>query len=206
MIDLLFPLTCPGCGRSGSGRDGVPICPPCRGSVGAAPVLPPPVGVDAWWAPFAYDGVLREVVARVKYRNMRAAVPWLVDAMVAEVTSNDRVPDVELVTWAPTTVEHRRSRGFDAAELLARHAARILRFPVARLLDRRPGPPQTALSGAARRTGPRFASRGRVPARVLLVDDVATTGATLAAAARALRSAGAVQVTALTAARTPPPS
>jgi len=174
--------------------------------------MSPPVGVDRWWAPFAYEGPLREVVARMKYRNARAAAPWLAAAMIAvlpvsdDAVAHDAVAHgAELVTWAPTTSEHRRGRGFDAAELLARRVARGLRLPVVRALDRRPGPPQTGLSGAARRAGPRFDPCRGSPARVLLIDDVATTGATLAAAAAALRTAGALQVTALTAARTPPP-
>ena len=62
---------------------------------------------------------------------------------------------------------------------------------------------QTGLPGDARRVGPRFAPRQRVPASVLLIDDVTTTGATLAGAAAALRAGGAMRIAALTAARTP---
>jgi predicted amidophosphoribosyltransferase len=168
----------------------------------AAPGAPPPDGIDAWAAPFAYEGVARELVARVKYRRLHAASGWLADAMVSLVVP---APPV-VITWAPTVPERRRSRGFDHAELLARHVARRLGRPVRRLLVRRPGPPQTGLPAAARRVGPAFAGRGRAPASVLVVDDVATTGATLAAAAAALRATGAETVVALTAARTPPPS
>ena len=195
MLDTLFPLACPGCGAR-CGRTGAPICAGCGSAVGAAPVMPPPEGVDQWFAPFAYEGALREVVARVKYRNVRAAVPWLAAAMIGElpVSSHALSVGADVVTWAPSTAEHRRARGFDAAELLARRVARGLRLPAARLLTRRPGPPQTGRSGAARRHGPRFEARRVAPARVLLVDDVATTGATLVAAAIALRAAGALQV------------
>jgi predicted amidophosphoribosyltransferase len=113
---------------------------------------------------------------------------------------------VGLVTWAPTTTARRRARGFDHAELLARAVARELQLPVRATLHRRAGPPQTGRPAALRRAGPRFdARRVRLPSRVLLVDDVATTGATVAAAADALRRAGASAVIALTAARTPRP-
>ena len=201
MLELLFPLPCAGCAARTSA--GAPLCPACLRALRAAPSLAPPPGVDAWASAFRYSGAAREVVARVKYRNARAAVPWLADHLATAGTTlalGDAV-----VTWAPTTPEHRRARGFDPAALLARATARRLGRPARRLLTRLPGPPQTGLSAAARARGPRFAARAAVPRAVLVVDDVATTGATIAAAATALRVGGASTVLALTAARTPVP-
>jgi predicted amidophosphoribosyltransferase len=139
----------------------------------------------------------------------------LADAMVAAMVAASTADEVaapgrrgarfDVVTWAPTSRARRHDRGFDPAELLARAVARRLRARGVGTLDRRPGPPQTGLAADARRRGPRYVARRGVPGRVLLVDDVATTGATLAAAASALRAAGAREVLALTAARTPPP-
>jgi predicted amidophosphoribosyltransferase len=198
VLDALLPLVCPGCGRSGA-----PVCAACLRALHGPSPAPPPSGVDAWTAAFAYEGAAREVVARVKYRGARAAVPWLAAAMV------DALPPtwstIDAVTWAPTSRERRADRGFDPAELLARAVGRRLRARRVGLLDRRPGPPQTGLGAADRRRGPTFDARRRAPGVVLLVDDVATTGATLAAAATALRRAGAELVLAVTAARTPPP-
>ena len=211
MLDALFPLVCPGCGRPAVPGD--PLCARCAGELHGAPPAQPPVGLDAWWAAFAYEGVAREVVARVKYRGARAAVPWLADAMVTTMLEGmlEGMLDVrvDVVTWAPTSRDRRRTRGFDQAELLARAVARRLTDHVdvrcLGLLDRRPGPPQTGLTGADRRRGPGHVARRAAPASVLVVDDVATTGATRAAAAYALRAAGARVVVACTAARTPPP-
>jgi len=201
VLDVLFPLVCPGCGRPVRGA--IPVCTGCARGLAAAPLVAPPPGLDAWCAPFAYEGVARELVARVKYRNARAAVPWLARCMAESAAGIEAHGAV--ITWAPTTPVHRRARGFDPAELLARALARRLRRPARALLVRAPGPPQTGLSAAARRVGPRFTCTRGVPASVLVVDDVATTGATLLAAVSALRAGGARRVVAVTAARTPRP-
>jgi predicted amidophosphoribosyltransferase len=150
----------------------------------------------------AYEGAGRELVARLKYRNARASVPFLARGMAALSGGTDAV---DMVTWAPTTPARLRARGFDQAEVLARAVARRLGLPCRRLLRRRPGPAQTGRDAVARHAGPEFGGRGPVAGRrLLLVDDVVTTGATVSAAARALRDAGAVEVRVVAAARTPP--
>ncbi|HKA92874.1 MAG TPA: phosphoribosyltransferase family protein [Acidimicrobiia bacterium] len=200
-VEALFPALCPGCGRPAE-----PVCPACARTLRAPPALPPPAGVDRWMAPFAYEGVARELVARVKYARTRATVPWLASCMSRLVAAARAHTAVGLVTWTPTTASRRRARGFDHAEVLARAVARELGLPVGPTLRRRPGPPQTGRPAAARRAGPQFDARpGAFQGRVLLVDDVATTGATIAAAAGALRRAGVTSVIAVTAARTPRP-
>ena len=200
--EALFPMACPGCGRRAD-----PVCPVCAALLVAPRPASPPHGVDAWAAAFAYEGVARELVARVKYRSAHAAVQWLAARMVdAAHVARSIVAGVDAVTWAPTTAARRRARGFDHAELLARPLSRAFGLPVRSLLLRMPGPPQTGLHASERRRGPVFAPVRGTPATVLLVDDVATTGATLAAAAGALRAGGASRVVAVTTARTPPPA
>jgi ComF family protein len=161
-----------------------------------------PVGVDRCAAVLAYDGGGRELVARLKYRNARGTVRWLATHMAALVDPCD----VDLVTWVPTTGERRRRRGFDQAELLARAIARRLHRPCRPVLTRGAGPPQTGRTRQDRRAGPLLAAkrhRGSSGRRVLLVDDVITTGTTITVAARALRSAGIQHVYVVAAARTP---
>lgn len=190
-------MTCPVCGAAGRAP-----CPACAEQLRPAPALPPPPGAEACLALLSYEGAGRELVARLKYRNHRAVVPGLAAAMASLVTS---AAAYDVVTWIPTTPERRRRRGFDQAELLARAVGRRLDLPAVRLLSRDPGPPQTGRTLADRHGAPRLRPRpaGRWPS-VLVVDDVVTSGSTAAAAALALRSAGARRVTVLAAARTPP--
>jgi ComF family protein len=192
---MLLATTCPVCGARGTAP-----CARCAAALRGAPLLPPPAGVDVAAAVLAYEGAGRELVARLKYRNQRAALPALASAMAALVPP----ASVDVVTWVPTTAARRHARGFDQAELLARAVARRLRRPCRGLLHRRVGPAQTGQAVAARRAGPTLSPRRRLgPRRVLLVDDVITTGATVAAAAAALRDAGAASVSVVAAARTP---
>jgi predicted amidophosphoribosyltransferase len=177
-------------------------CPACAAELRPAPALPPPPNVDTCRALFAYDGVGRELVARLKYRNARSSLPFLADRLAVLVASTP----VDVVTWAPTTAVRRRQRGFDQAELLARALARRLRVPCRPLLVRPPGNPQTGQPLDVRRAGPTFrpARPSPPPPRILLVDDVVTSGATVAAAARTLKANGADEVHVVAAARTAP--
>jgi predicted amidophosphoribosyltransferase len=170
----------------------------------SAPHAAPVPGVAWSTAAFAYEGVARELVARVKYRNERIAVAWL-GARLADRCANAPFP-IDVVTWVPASASRRAARGVDHGALLARVVAAGLRRDVRRLLTRDGGPPQTGRPAAERRAGPTLRPAGSFAGlNVLVVDDVVTTGATLGAAARALHAGGAREVLAATVARTPRP-
>ncbi len=168
---------------------------------GADPV-PRIEGVDDAAALLEYRGAARELVARVKYRNNRAAIAWLADGMAALAVV--RAP-VDAIAWAPANGGHRKARGFDHGRLLANAVGRRVGLRPVELLVREDDAPLTGRSAAERSVSLKLRVVRSVPKAVLIVDDVITSGATLRAAAAALRGSGAETIHAVSAAYTPPP-
>ncbi len=146
----------------------------------------------------AYAGPLGRLVRALKYRGATRPSVWLGRALATEVAAAGWRPQV--VCPVPLHAARRRARGYDQAALLAAAVASALALPRARLLRRRRATaPQARLSRSARAAnvaGAFAPSPGAVIAgrRVLLVDDVLTTGATSEACRSALLAAGAAEV------------
>jgi predicted amidophosphoribosyltransferase len=162
----------------------------------------PPDHLTSCMAVVEYEGAARQLIAAMKYRNNRAVIGRLGAAAAGLVPAE---PAVDVVTWPPTSPSRRRVRGFDQAELLARAVAKHLGVPARRLLRRRDRAAQTASTFEVRLMGPAFEPARPAPRRVVLVDDVVTTGATLSNAAEVLGAAGAERVLGLAIAHTLPP-
>lgn len=154
--------------------------------------------LDELVAVWPHEGSVAELVCELKYGRATTVVTELAEAMAAVA------PAADLVTWVPASPRRRRQRGFDQGELLARAVARRLGLPVRKFLRRSDDTPQTARALEGRLSGPDFVATGRrvrFSRRVLLIDDVCTTGATLGSAAAVLRSRGAGSVHGLVATR-----
>ena len=137
---------------------------------------------------------------RLKFSGWRDVAAALADAIVA----CDPLPGVDAITWVPLARRRLAERGYDQARALADALGRRTGIPVRRLLMRALATaPQAQRRGRERREAMRgaFVATRSAPARVLLVDDVLTTGATAAACAQALAAAGARRIHLVTAAR-----
>ena len=212
LIDALLPPSCPGCGHEGE-----VLCRICRGylerrlaepagvPLGLASSQPAGIVQLEWCA--AYAGPARACLHALKYDGERRLVEPLAELMAARWRHASIGGDV--LVPVPVHAARRRQRGFDQADLLARAVGRLLDLPVAPAVER--AAQTTAQHELGRRAraanvGHAFAAsreaaqavRGRW---VVLVDDLTTTGSTLAGCAAVLYGSGAAAVSALALAR-----
>ncbi len=219
LADLFYPQWCVGCG----GRASDLLCPPCFESlpwtgspacercglptVSATPARGACRYVDFAFetarAPLPYEGVGKEIVHALKYHVHTAVVDRLAAPLLAEVVED---PDAyDAVVLVPLHGARLRRRGFNQAALLARGLAGRINTPVSDTLQVvRSTRDQVELSAAERRrnVAGAFSAKMRTRGRLLLVDDVFTTGATTSACAAALLDACGAEVHAITLCRT----
>ena len=195
LAELVAPSTCAAC--DAPTKRHVLFCPPC--AIAVLPAARQPPGAHAV---FEYGGAIATAVVRLKYAGRFDLASRLAPVMAAAMAPLG-IP-LDVVLPVPLHPARLAERGFDQAALLAGPVARALRLPLAtRGLERtRATPRQASLDRAARASNVASAFRCRSPRavegrRVLLVDDVRTTGATLAACLATLLASGASGVTTL---------
>ena len=197
ILHIIFPVRCPACGRLA-----VPFCGECLGEAAASP-LPPfcsecggPYGVECCdeslpcYAAAVHEGAARRLLLALKYSNVRA----LGEAIGREMA--DRFPDIKADCIVPVPLHPDSTRAYNQTALISRgiSAARGIAVAENMLNWRRACGKQTARRGSERKTlslDSMEASSALEGKKVILVDDVYTTGGTLRAALTALRRAGA---------------
>jgi ComF family protein len=219
-LDLLFPQKCIGCGRGGLvlcsecraslPRVMPPLCPLCGRPQPSGILCPGCVGwqasIDGIRSPFRFEGTVRQAVYQLKYRNLRVLAGPLARLLYDYLSSNP-LPG-EVLVPVPLHRKRLRERGYNQSGLLAHQLGKLTGLPVVDdcLVRERQASPQARSANVEERrdnvAGAFICRDDRLTDRgVLLIDDVATSGATLDACAEALKEAGAAMVWGLALAR-----
>jgi len=227
LLSVVFPSRCACCGQSVTRPTRGPLCEPCWAALprhrcplcrcglplpGRAQACARcrrgrnPIAAGASLGP--YEGPLRTAIHELKYRGRRRVAGRLAEALLGRPGVLPVLGGGVVLVPVPLHPRKRRERGFNQSELLAAAIAARAGVPLVKdaLVRRRETGTQTGLSAAARRANVRgaFAVRRRARIegrRIVLLDDVYTTGATALACAQALLAAGAHEVRLLTLAR-----
>ena len=206
ILDLLYPPKCPFCGKLL--EKGELLCPECQSKLpwltGAMAEGKPEL-TEGCISVVEYDERVKKGVHTFKFHG-KSARSVAFGILIAQCVQNHCLA-ADLVSWPPLSKKRLRERGYDQAQLLAEKVGERLGLPVARTLQKEHRPAQSGLEGRDARQANLLGAytaihvesfRGK---RVLLVDDVLTTGATLSECAKTLRLAGAEAVVCATLAK-----
>lgn len=219
-LDLVYPKWCLGCGKEGSficdsgyqalPRIMSPLCPRCGkpqpSGILCSTCVSWQAAIDGIRSPFRFDGLIREAVHQLKYKNLRALAEPLAKLLGDYLATNPIAGEV--LVPVPLHPKRLRERGYNQSNLLAQELGKLSNLPVIDncLIRQRPASPQTRTPTVAERksnVADAFTCRDDrlKDKQVLLIDDVATSGATLDACAVALKAGGAISAWGLTLAR-----
>ncbi len=219
-LDLLFPQRCVGCGKEGDlicrscyralPRIMPPLCPRCGKPQSSGILCPSCVSwqaeIDGIRSPFRFEGVIRQAIHQLKYRNIRALALPLAKLLSDYLTTNP-VPG-EVLVPVPLHPKRLRERGYNQSNLLAHELGKLINLPVIDdcLIRQRHAPPQTKASTVDERRSNvantfSCCNHGLRGKQTLLIDDVSTSGATLDACATVLKEAEVTSVWGLVIAR-----
>ncbi len=187
-LEILWPTQCAGCDVPGRGR----LCGGCAEALAVVRIGAEIAGVEGALAAARYDSPLGIALKRAKYGRDPSLLAHLADRFARTLAPFVVGGRFDAIVPIPSPWTRRVVRGFSTGAVLARHLSRASRIPVRSALSLRPGPRNAGLDAIARRSNLRGRLRARRPVagRVLLIDDVVTTGSTAAEAAGALHGGG----------------
>jgi ComF family protein len=220
VVDSFFPRRCVGCGRLGGffcpeclgniSRLLPPLCPNCGKPQASGIVCPDcwqrQTEIDGIRSLFRFDGIIREAIHQLKYRNLKAISPCLAELLADYLRSNP-LPGEALIC-VPLHPRRLRERGYNQSNLLARGLSERINLTVIencliRVKQTQPQVRAADVEERRRNVDDAFMCRDeRVNGRqIIIIDDVCTSGATLESCAVALKNKGATSVWGLTLAR-----
>jgi ComF family protein len=204
MMRILFPKMCPICGNAVTPAE--ILCPSCAAGYTPEPLCMP-IGGSARQAVncralYHYRGTVRRALLAMKFAGQPARAEGF-GQMLGEMVRGEQY---DVITFVPMDKRRQRLRGYNQAELLAKHCGKVCGIPVRPLLYKtRHTGIQHDLHGAAARAANMKDAFGAVPlngARVLVCDDIVTTGTTLRSCVQVLERAGASEIQCICAAWT----
>lgn len=199
-MGLFFPEKCVLCGKILE-RNELDLCHSCRVEAPQCPISRKKYPfIDSWTALWYYEGDVRRSLLRYKFYGRKSYAAAYGRMLGMKLLTEERA-EADLLTWVPISAKRRRKRGYDQVQLLAEALSRELSIPcVCTLKKVRHNKPQSGIVGDAQRRANVLGAYAAVDPnvfrgkRVLLLDDIITTGATAGEAARVLLTAGAKQV------------
>jgi ComF family protein len=219
-LDLFFPKRCVGCGREGSficpsclrtaKRILPPICPHCGRPQPGGTLCPSCISrqfdIDGIRSPFRFEGVIREAIHQLKYRNLRD-ISSILAGLMCSYLQRYPVPG-DILVPVPIHPKRLRERGYNQTVLLAKEIGKIAKLEIAEdcLIRTKYTVSQAKTDSVQQRhknVSGAFICRDTslLDRNVLLIDDVSTSGATINACARSLKASGAASVWGLVVAR-----
>lgn len=209
LVNLIYPLHCASCLKALDPSNEYGICGECMDSI--KPNARQHSGGNNFTKAYSaclYDGVLKELIHSFKFDGNIRLAKGLSVILTAFIKLNpDITKDIDIVTFVPLNRNRLREREFNQSAVLASHTFKAIGMAIVDALDKiRPTKQQNELSRDERlvNLSGAFKVKRRVTIdakRILLIDDVMTTGATLDECAGALKNGGAIEVRCLTLAR-----